>query len=678
MAVGPLEPDDPQEIGDYRLIGRLGEGGQGVVYLAEGVDRSGHHVALKIAHHDPGTAFDFDEIAVIQRVGRFCTAKIIDAGIESEAGDRHGGRPYIVSEYVDGPSLQSAVESGGPLHGVELERLAVGTITALAATHAADVVHRDFKPHNVLLAADGPRVIDFGVATILGGLTGDTSASPGTPQYMAPEQIRGGEVGTAADVYAWAVTMTFAAIGGQAFGDVPQTGFTRYLRVEQFLVDLPAWLGTVVEPCLAEDPQRRPSARDLLLHLVGNEDALRGPAEAEGADPAERPPVPEPAASPSLPPTPTVGRSTSEQPPPVSPPPPARPAGPPPRTGEPPSGSGEPPSGSGEPPRRTAEPPTRPTPAGRRFRAATPAKALVLGMVLAIGAGLWLWSPLPGRGPEAAGSPPPAPRLTVGSANFTENILLSEIFAQVLEKAGFRVTRMRDIGSREVYYPMVRSGEVDVVPDYNGALASHLGALTADTREPMTTVEVDRRLREALPDSLRVLDSAEAENNDAIVVTRQTAEEYGLRSLADLKDVAGEFVLGGAPTFETRHQGVVGLREVYDVAFKDFQPIRPADHTMLAEQLVKGTFQAARLFTTDPAITMKGLVALTDPQHLFSAQNVIPLVQADLGAKATAALNAVSARLNTKDLLYMNAQIAADKTSVETMAKAWLVQTGLA
>ena len=180
-----LRSEDPEEIGGYRLTGRIGEGGQGIVYLAERAGRPGGPVALKVPHGAPadGEAIDFAEIAIIQQVARFCTAKILDAGVDGE-------RPYIVSEYIDGPSLQIGRVRRAAARA--LERLAVGTATALAAIHAAGVVHRDFKPHNVLLAADGPRVVDFGVATTLGRSGEEPPGRSGTPRYMAPEQARGG------------------------------------------------------------------------------------------------------------------------------------------------------------------------------------------------------------------------------------------------------------------------------------------------------------------------------------------------------------------------------------------------------------------------------------------------------------------------------------------------------
>ncbi|MFI0369846.1 serine/threonine-protein kinase [Actinomadura sp. 1N219] len=247
------------------------KGGQGVVYLARWPGSPDGPVALKTPHgaRDAGAAADLSEITLIRQVARFCTARVLDAGTDR-------GRPYIVSEYVDGPSLRDAVEDGGPLSGVELERLAVGTMVALAATHAADVVHRDFTPGNVLLAPDGPRVVDFGVARALGPSGRGAPGASGTPAFMAPEQAAGGEVGAAADVFAWAVTMTFAALGPGPFaGGPPRSAFGRLLDLERRVADLPTWLAEIVGPCLREDPADRPTAPDVLVRLLGYRDDRR-------------------------------------------------------------------------------------------------------------------------------------------------------------------------------------------------------------------------------------------------------------------------------------------------------------------------------------------------------------------------------------------------------------------
>ncbi|GAB1821777.1 serine/threonine protein kinase [Herbidospora sp. RD11066] len=280
--VTPLDPDDPRSLGDYRLTGRLGEGGQGIVYL--GVAPSGLLVAVKLLRGaDDGVRHALSrELAALRNVAPFCTARVL-------AADVAGRRPYVVSEYVEGPSLQERVASAGPLAGGELERLAVGTATALAAIHAAGVVHRDFKPGNVLLGPDGPRVVDFGIArpsqsdTITGGLIG-------TPAYMAPEQIAGQPASGASDVFAWGVTIVYAATGRAAFGaDSVASVLHRIMTVEPDVSGVPVALRGLVTRCVAKDPAQRPTAQEVLLTLVGAApDPLRA-GEAAAHAPAGHP-----------------------------------------------------------------------------------------------------------------------------------------------------------------------------------------------------------------------------------------------------------------------------------------------------------------------------------------------------------------------------------------------------
>ncbi|MEU7895894.1 protein kinase [Nonomuraea sp. NPDC049152] len=257
----PLRPDDPQAIAAYRIVGRLGEGGQGVVYLGQAPD--GRPVAVKVLRQPVGDDNRFaKELAAARRVEPFCIAQMLDASA--------GGRPYIVSEYVEGPSLQQA----GRHDGADLQRLAVSTATALTAIHEAGIVHHDFKPANVLLGRDGPRVVDFGIAHVADSAVTVTSGVVGTPAYMAPEQLAGAYVGPAADVFAWASVMVFAGTGTPPFGnDSLPAVITRILNQEPFLGDLPEPLRSVVYACLAKDPGARPQMRDVLLRLLGGQPA---------------------------------------------------------------------------------------------------------------------------------------------------------------------------------------------------------------------------------------------------------------------------------------------------------------------------------------------------------------------------------------------------------------------
>jgi len=268
-----LRDTDPREVGRYRLLGRLGEGGQGVVFLAEGPTGSPAAVKLLPPTTDPQVRSRFlKEVAAAQRVARFCTAQVLDAGIFER-------RPFIVSEYVSGPSLVEVVEQFGPRGGAALERIAVATLTALGAVHAAGMVHRDFKPGNVLLGPDGPVVIDFGLAAVPGMTTVlSAEVAIGTPAFMAPEQLAGARVTAAADMWSWAVTIMFAGTGELPFKGESLTAMAyAILHSEPHLGRLPEPLGWLVHRCLNKDAAARPPARDVLGELVAAGAQLVGP-----------------------------------------------------------------------------------------------------------------------------------------------------------------------------------------------------------------------------------------------------------------------------------------------------------------------------------------------------------------------------------------------------------------
>ena len=281
-----LRETDPREVGAYRLLGRLGEGGQGVVFLAEGPTGSSAALKLLPPTTDPQVRSRFlKEVAAAQRVARFCTAQVLDAGIFER-------RPFIVSEYVSGPSLVEIVEQLGPRGGAALERIAVATLTALGAVHAAGMVHRDFKPANVLLGPDGPVVIDFGLAAVPGMTTVlSGEATVGTPAFMAPEQLAGSRVTAAADMWSWAVAMVFAGTGELPFKGESLTAMAyAILHSEPSVGRLPEPLGSLVRRCLNKDPAGRPSARDVLGELVASGAQLSGPMPPKvSALPADEP-----------------------------------------------------------------------------------------------------------------------------------------------------------------------------------------------------------------------------------------------------------------------------------------------------------------------------------------------------------------------------------------------------
>ncbi|RFU40803.1 serine/threonine protein kinase, partial [Actinomadura logoneensis] len=262
-----LQPGDPRRLGTYDLTERLGEGGQGVVYL--GVDPSGAKAAIKLlradlAADDQARHRFVRESQAAMQVARFCTAQVLEADV---AGDQ----PWIASEYVPGPSLYKQVTEQGPITGAALERLAIGTATALVAIHQAGIVHRDFKPHNVIMAPDGPRVIDFGIARALDAGQTNATKAIGTPSYMAPEQVAGERLTEAVDVWAWGSTMVYAATGRPPFGDDTVVAvINRVMNEPPSLVGLPPELHNLIAACLVKDPARRPTAQQLMMALIGS------------------------------------------------------------------------------------------------------------------------------------------------------------------------------------------------------------------------------------------------------------------------------------------------------------------------------------------------------------------------------------------------------------------------
>ncbi|MEU4540604.1 protein kinase [Streptosporangium sp. NPDC023825] len=252
-------------LGPYRLIGNLGKGGQGTVHLA--LNPQGQKVAIKVLHeHFNGNQVVRErflrEVEATRRVATFSTARVLDVNINED-------QAYVVSEYVEGDSLEQLVRDRGPRDGDGLTRLALATAGALAAIHRAGVVHRDFKPANVLIGADGPRVIDFGIARALDQVTATSGNIMGTPAYMSPEQLSGGAIGPETDVFSWAATMIFAASGKVAFGeDTIPAILNRVINHQPDLAALPQSLRPLAAACLDKQPGNRPTAADIMLRIV--------------------------------------------------------------------------------------------------------------------------------------------------------------------------------------------------------------------------------------------------------------------------------------------------------------------------------------------------------------------------------------------------------------------------
>ncbi|MFE2426532.1 ABC transporter substrate-binding protein [Streptomyces sp. NPDC059373] len=258
--------------------------------------------------------------------------------------------------------------------------------------------------------------------------------------------------------------------------------------------------------------------------------------------------------------------------------------------------------------------------------------------------------------------------VTVGSANFPENVLLASIYSQALQAKGIKVKEKFNIGSREVIYGQVKSGNLTVLPEYNGSLLTYLKAKAASSDE----AAVNAALLKALPSSLTLLDSSAAEDKDSLTVSKATADKYSLKSIPDLKDHAADFVAGGPPEFKTREEQP--FKDVYGLTFKEWKATSDAT----ANALKDGTVQVGDIYTTDPRIISLNLVSLDDPKHLFDVQNVTPLVhKGDLSDKGVAALNAVSAKLDTAGLVKLMKRVGTDKEDPAVVAKDWLSSNGL-
>ncbi len=276
----------PRKIGPYRVIEKIGEGGMGVVYL--GADAEGRRVAIKVL--GPGVANDPSarqrlarEVETMRRVRNRYVADVLDA-------DVHGPAPYVVTRYVPGRTLEDTVRERGPLRGMALDAFAEGLAEALAAIHAAGVVHRDLKPGNVMLDSGQPVIIDFGIAHIQDStrLT-KTGLVMGTPGYLAPEVIEGASSSGASDVHSWGATVAYAATGRQPFGSgTYQTIFFRVLEGKPDVAGIPPQLLPFVTAALSTDPKARPSARWLAgqLGMPGSAQLLAPGSASTRLDPA--------------------------------------------------------------------------------------------------------------------------------------------------------------------------------------------------------------------------------------------------------------------------------------------------------------------------------------------------------------------------------------------------------
>lgn len=310
------------------------------------------------------------------------------------------------------------------------------------------------------------------------------------------------------------------------------------------------------------------------------------------------------------------------------------------------------------------------TPGRRMFGGIAAGAALAL-VLTACGGGS---SPL-STGTATTGTGTAGTALVIGSADFTESQVIAEVYAGALNAAGVTATTKPNIGSREVYFKAVQDGSVDVVPDYSGNLLLHVNK---DATE-VSADDIYKALPGKLPEGLGVLEASKAENKDAMVVTKATAEKYTLKSIEDMAKVCSQLSIGAPATFAERAYGLPGLKKNYDCVPKKLEPFTDGGGPVTVKALLSDEVQVADIYTTTPAIADNDLVVLGDPKNNFIAQQVLPLYnKAKMTDKARDALNAVSRILTTEDLINLNRAVSgSQKQNPKDAATSWLKDKGL-
>ena len=257
--------------------------------------------------------------------------------------------------------------------------------------------------------------------------------------------------------------------------------------------------------------------------------------------------------------------------------------------------------------------------------------------------------------------------IVVGSADFPESQILATIYAKALAANGIKVEIRPNIGSREVYFPALKDGSIDLIPEYGVAVLRYLDKDSTQN----SSDDVLAALKKALPEGVQVLAASSAQDTNTVTVTRATADKYGLKSIGDLKTHAGDWVLGGPPEWKVRPDGVPGFEKNYGVKFKSYKTLDVCGPLVLSA-LANGQVQVGCGFSTDPALKSHDLVTLADPLNQFPSQNVLPLISSSkVTEEITAALGAVSAALTTDGLTELNARISGHD-SYDAIADDWL------
>lgn len=279
-----------------------------------------------------------------------------------------------------------------------------------------------------------------------------------------------------------------------------------------------------------------------------------------------------------------------------------------------------------------------------------------------------------GGDPTDDGGSSSSDTIVVGSAAFAENEIIAEIYIQALEAKDIKVEKKLNIGAREAYIPALRSGEIDLIPEYSGNLLSYLDPDTKAT----SPEEIEDALDDALPDTLETLDFSKAEDKDSLNVTAAFAQKHDLTTIADLADIDG-LRLAANPEFAERPYGIPGLESLYGITGVKFTGISDGGGPATLKALLDGDVDVADIYSTTPSITANKLVTLEDPKNLIAAQNVVPLINDKKASdKVEDVLDAISKALTTEDLLELNGRNQGDeKAAPATLAKEWLKDKGL-
>jgi osmoprotectant transport system substrate-binding protein len=277
-----------------------------------------------------------------------------------------------------------------------------------------------------------------------------------------------------------------------------------------------------------------------------------------------------------------------------------------------------------------------------------------------------------------SGSGGAKPNVTIGSTNFSEQLILGELYAQILEANGYTVTRKFNLGAREIVFPALTSGQIDLEADYLATLLAFVNKNATGSTDPKATSTALQKELDAK--NLTVLDYAPAVDQNGFVVTKATADKYKLAKLSDVTAVGGQLVLGGPPECPTRPFCAAGLKTTYNITFKDFKALDTGGPLTVAA-LKGGQIDVGLLFTSDSTIAVNNFVLLDDDKHLQLSDNIAPVVRNDLLAKAPSdfksLINSIAAKLTTAELTAMNKQNDVDKTDPKAIAAAWLKKMGL-